>query len=151
MLVPIARQRRMIMRIGNYSQVLGEFQKVGDLLIIKVYLTSYYSFFFIFWLALKILYSGLAFGTMAQSTSDPPYKNQELCNNSSDSAANSNSNNQNDESDKEKNFAWIYCRSLTKYRQSGVTPPVVDPGSMDSEHQNEREFNFAIRRNRCYS
>ena len=88
---------------------------------------------------------------MAQSTSDPPYKNQELCNNSSDSESNSNSNNQNDESDKEKNFAWIYCRSLTKYRQSGVTPPVVDPGSMDSEHQNEREFNLAIRRNRCYS
>lgn len=68
---------------------------------------------------------------MAQSTSDPTYENQEHCNNPSDSAANSTPNNQNDESDKEKNFAWIYCRSLTKYRQSGVTPPVVDPGSMD--------------------
>ena len=88
---------------------------------------------------------------MAQSTSDPTYENQEHYNNPSDSAANSTPNNQSDESDKEKNFAWIYCRSLTKYRQSGVTPPVVDPGSMDSEHQNEREFNFAIRRNRCYS
>lgn len=68
---------------------------------------------------------------MAQSTSDPTYENQEHYNNPSDSAANSTPNNQNDESDKEKNFAWIYCRSLTKYRQSGVTPPVVDPGSMD--------------------
>ena len=112
---------------------------------------------------------------MLESDCDHAYNYQGYGNNSSHSIANSNHNNQNGKNDKENNFAWIYCRSLTKYRQSRITPPVVDPGSMDSEqpavdnismgdqdqnidfssrdvgHQNEQEFYPDIRRNHCYS
>ena len=77
---------------------------------------------------------------MAQSTSDPTYENQELCNNSSDSESNSTPNIQSDESDKENDTTWNNEFPFIIDSHSRVAPPGVTSGSIDSQGENVTTF-----------